>query len=112
VDAAVAVEQRWKHKESTTMKATLLAAALALTSVGTHATLAPPDYVQRVADAYRAAMQAQDYNHDGIVTREEARSDLLLSGAFNAIDTDGDGAITQEEMERFLSAMPDNPAFL
>jgi Ca2+-binding EF-hand superfamily protein len=68
--------------------------------------------VQRVASAYRSAMQAQDYNHDGAVTRDEARTDLLLSGAFSAIDTDGDGVITRAEMDRFLTALPDNPAFM
>jgi hypothetical protein len=94
------------------MKTGALALALALVSTGAAAAQAPEDYVQRVANAYRAAMQAQDYDGDGVVTREEARIDLLLSGAFNAIDTDGDGRITPEEMDRFLAALPDNPEYL
>ena len=94
------------------MKTAALAFALALMSTSAAAALAPEDYVERVAAEYRAAMQAQDYDGDGVVTREEARIDLLLSGAFNAIDIDGDGRITAEEMDRFLAALPDNPAWL
>jgi Ca2+-binding EF-hand superfamily protein len=94
------------------MKSAAFALALALASMNAGAALAPEDYVQRVAEAYRAAMKAQDYDGDGAVTREEARIDLLLSGAFNAIDTDGDGRITPEEMDRFLAALPDHPEFM
>lgn len=94
------------------MKSAALTLALALASSTASATLAPQDYVERVANAYRTAMQAQDYDGDGVVTREEARIDLLLSGAFNAIDTDGDDRITAEEMDRFLAALPDNPAYM
>jgi Ca2+-binding EF-hand superfamily protein len=85
---------------------------LALASAPVAAAPAPADYVQRVADEYRAAMQAQDYDHDGVVTREEARTNLLLSGAFGAIDIDGDDRITPEELDRFLGALPDNPGYL
>lgn len=94
------------------MKLTASTLALALASTAATAALAPEDYVQRVANAYRAAMQAQDYDGDGVVTRDEARIDLLLSGAFNAIDIDGDDRITAEEMERFLAALPDNPGYM
>jgi EF hand domain-containing protein len=94
------------------MKSGALALALTLVCTVAHAALAPEDYVQRVANAYRAAMQEQDYDGDGVVTREEARTNLLLSGAFNAIDTDGDGRITPEEMDRFLAALPDNPEYM
>ena len=94
------------------MKSAILALALALASTGASAAAAPEDYVKRVADSYRAAMQAQDYDGDGAVTRDEARIDLLLSGAFDAIDTDGDGRITSEELDRFLAALPENPQYM
>ena len=94
------------------MKLSVSALALAVTASAAMAALAPEDYVQRVAGEYRAAMQAQDYDHDGVVTREEARTNLLLSGAFNAIDIDGDGSITQEEMDRFIAGLPDNPVYM
>ena len=90
----------------------VLTLALAFVSSCATAALAPEDYVRRVADEYRAAMQAQDYDGDGVVTLEEARTNLLLAGAFNAIDIDGDGRITQEEMDRFLGALPDNPVYM
>ncbi len=94
------------------MRLRVPALALALISASATAAVAPEDYVQRVANEYRAAMQAQDYDHDGVVTREEAHTNLLLSGAFNAIDVDGDGVITQEEMDRFVAALPDNPVYM
>jgi EF hand len=94
------------------MKLTVSAFALGLASASAGAALAPEDYVQRVANQYRAAMQDQDYDGDGVVTREEARTNLLLSGAFGAIDIDGDDRITREEMDRFLAALPDNPGYL
>lgn len=94
------------------MKRTLLALATTLYCASAAATMAPENYVQRAAAEYRAAMQAQDYDRDGTVTREEARIDLLLSGAFSAIDTDGDGRITAEEMDRFIAALPDNPGYM
>ena len=68
--------------------------------------------MQRDAGQYRAAMQEQDYDHDGVLTREEARTNRLLSGAFSAIDIDGDDRITAEEMDRVLAALPDNPGYL
>jgi Ca2+-binding EF-hand superfamily protein len=94
------------------MRLSASALLLALASGPVAATVAPEDYVQRVANDYRAAMQAQDYDHDGVVTREEARTNLLLSGVFSAIDIDGDDRITPEEMDRFLAALPDNPGYL
>ena len=86
--------------------------ALALVSSSATAALAPEDYARRVADQYRAAMQDQDYARDGVVTREEARPNLLLDVDFNDIDIDGEGRITQEEMDRFLGALPDNPFYM
>ena len=94
------------------MKSAVLSLTLALVSSTAAAALAPEDYVERVANTYRAAMQAQDYDGDGAVTRDEARIDLLLSGAFSAIDTDGDDRITAEEMDRFVAALPDNPGYM
>ncbi len=88
------------------------ALTLVLFSSAAAAALAPEDYVQRVAGDYRAAMRDHDYDRDGVLTRDEARTNLLLSGAFSAIDIDGDDRITQEEMDRFLAALPDNPGWM
>ncbi len=95
------------------MRLSLSALALALVAATpATAAVAPEDYVQRVAGDYRAAMRERDYDHDGVLTREEARADLRLSGAFSAIDIDGDDRITQDEMDQFLAALPDNPGWM
>jgi EF hand domain-containing protein len=94
------------------MRLSASAIAFAFVAAAASAAVAPEDYVQRVAGDYRAAMQAQDYDRDGVLTREEARTNLLLSGAFSAIDIDGDERITHEEMDRFLAALPDNPGWM
>src|SRR5581483_1589259 len=78
-------DRRIDPREATMIRLRVSTLALALLSASATAAVAPEDYVQRVANDYRAAMQQQDYDQDGAVTREEARTNLLLSGAFNAI---------------------------
>ncbi len=84
------------------MKAlTLVAAALI---AGTAFAQAPPEYLKRVADNYRAAFNT--YERNGVVTREQVRGDLFLGVRFDDIDINRDGIITREELERFLANLP------
>lgn len=80
---------------------TLIAAALV---AGTALAQAPPEYLKRVADNYRAAFKT--YERDGVVTRQQVRGDLLLEVHFDDIDINRDGIITREELERFLANLP------
>ena len=83
------------------MRAIVIAAAAAAASALAQA---PADYLQRVADNYRAAFAA--YERDGVVTRERVRGDLLLEARFDDIDINRDGVITRTEFERFLANLP------
>jgi len=89
----------------------VILAALILAASASAAAQVPQSFLNRVEQGYRSAMKAQDDNRDGVVTRDEAHGNLLLSGRFDDIDTDRDGRITQEELERFLRALPDSPQF-
>jgi len=89
----------------------VILAALILAASASAAAQVPQSFLTRVEQGYRDAMKTQDDNRDGVVTRDEARGNLLLSGRFDDIDTDRDGRITQEELERFLRALPDSPQF-
>jgi Ca2+-binding EF-hand superfamily protein len=88
--------------------------AIMLTAFGAHAQTptvapaqtAPAEFLKRVAEHYRAAVQGADRNKDGMLTREEARGDLLLQARFDDIDTNRDGVISREELERFLADIP------
>ena len=63
----------------------------------------PPDNAQIEQVLYNGFVLA-DRNNDGKLTFEEALDVLpgLTEDVFNAIDANGDGAITQEELARFL----------
>lgn len=52
---------------------------------------------------------AADTNHDGALTREEAKDMPMLSQYFEQIDANKDGKVTREELHAFMdsgSAMP------
>lgn len=83
------------------MKTIVIAAALA---AGTAFAQAPADYVQRVADRYRAAFAV--YERNGIITRAQVSGDLFLEPRFDDIDINRDGVITRAELERFLASLP------
>ena len=55
------------------------------------------------ADAARKAMQIYDKNGDGSLDQAELRSALALNAARDRIDGDGNGEITQDEIEKRLS---------
>jgi Ca2+-binding EF-hand superfamily protein len=82
----------------------ILAAALA---AGMAAAQQPPaDYVKRVADRYRAAFAAADPGGRGYITRAELVGNLFLLPVFDTMDSNRDGLVTKEELERFLASMP------
>ena len=83
------------------MRTIVIAAALA---AGTALAQAPPDYLKRVADNYRATFAL--YERDGVVLRAQVRGDLFLEPRFDDIDINRDGIITRAELERFLANLP------
>ncbi len=83
------------------MRTIVIAAALA---AGTAFAQAPPDYLKRVADNYRAAFAL--YERDGVVLRAQVRGDLFLEPRFDDIDINRDGVITRAELDRFLANLP------
>ncbi len=66
----------------------------------------PPDYLKRVADTYRAAFVAADAGSKGYITREDLQGNLILLPVFDSMDTNRDGRVTKEELDRFLASMP------
>jgi hypothetical protein len=46
--------------------------------------------------------QLMDWNRDGKLTAEEARGSVPLIARFNDIDTDRDGVILPEDLQRYL----------
>jgi hypothetical protein len=83
------------------MRTIVIAAALA---AGTALAQAPPDYLKRVADNYRATFAL--YERDGVVLRAQVRGDLFLEPRFDDIDINRDGVITRAELDRFLANLP------
>jgi Ca2+-binding EF-hand superfamily protein len=66
----------------------------------------PPDYLKRVADAYRAAFVAADTGKKGYITRADLPGNLILLPVFDTMDINRDGRVTTEELDRFLASMP------
>jgi Ca2+-binding EF-hand superfamily protein len=66
----------------------------------------PAEYVQRVADNYRAAFVAADTGGRGYITRADLVGNLLMLPVFDTMDVNRDGLVTKEELERFLASMP------
>ena len=83
------------------MRTIVIAAALA---AGPALAQAPPDYLKRVADNYRATFAL--YERDGVVLRAQVRGDLFLEPRFDDIDINRDGVITRAELDRFLANLP------
>ena len=66
----------------------------------------PPDYLKRVADAYRAAFVAADTDKKGYITRADLPGNLILLPVFDTMDINRDNRVTTEELDRFLASMP------
>ena len=45
-----------------------------------------------------------DRNADGLLTKEESKGDLNLGPRFDDMDTDRDGIVTRQELERYVEA--------
>jgi Ca2+-binding EF-hand superfamily protein len=60
-------------------------------------------YDQRNIARYTATFAALDLDHDGAVTREEARGNLDFLPRFHDMDRDGDDIVTAAELNRFLA---------
>lgn len=60
------------------------------------------DYQKRVATRYLTLFQELDRDRDGRVTRAEAAGDLNFLPAFSDMDINGDGAVTADELHRFI----------
>jgi Ca2+-binding EF-hand superfamily protein len=87
------------------MRAIVIATA-ALSAGIAFAQQPPPEYLKRVADHYRAAFAAADTGGKGYITPADVQGDLFLLPVFNAMDINRDGRVTNEELERFLAALP------
>ena len=87
------------------MRALYIAAA-ALAAGIAFAQPPPPDYLKRVADAYRAAFVAADTDKKGYITRTDLPGNLILLPVFDTMDINRDDRVTTEELDRFLARMP------
>jgi hypothetical protein len=60
------------------------------------------DYDKRAVARYTQLFTALDRNADQVVTLDEARGDLNFVPAFDDMDINRDGAVTKQELERYL----------
>ena len=61
------------------------------------------EYNRRAAARDVALFQALDRNGDGAVTREEAKGDLDLGPRFDDVDLNRDGVMTRDELQRYIA---------
>jgi len=66
----------------------------------------PAEYTQRLQQDYRNLFATYDVNHDGVLTRDEARASNQLAPLFDSMDINRDGQVTSAELERWLADMP------
>jgi hypothetical protein len=78
-----------------------IAAACALHAGAAFA--APQEWLQRNADRDRAAFEALDRNGDGRLTREEVAGDIDMTARFNAFDVNRDDVIDRDELARYVA---------
>ena len=77
-----------------------------LATIGALSAMAAADdrtqYNERAANNDMAMFRDIDLNHDGKVTRAEAKGLLSIEARFDDIDIDHDDAITLDEMTRYI----------
>jgi hyperosmotically inducible protein len=83
----------------------LAALAIGVASIEAHA-FGTADDVD--ASGYSKEFNSLDTNHDGTLTREEARKEELFSAHFAAADTNHDGKLSKEEYTNYRSAHEKN----
>ena len=89
----------------TTMKSFLKFTAIALASLVLTPAASASDYKEQLAEL-RTKFKAADKNEDGKLTQKEARDGGMsrLANFFSRVDTDGDGYVTQAQLEARLKA--------
>jgi EF hand domain-containing protein len=66
----------------------------------------PANYQQRLQQQYRDLFATYDVDHDGVLTRDEARASNRLAPVFDSMDINRDGKVTDEELARWLADIP------
>lgn len=87
------------------MKSLLKLTAVALASLMLTPAASAANYEEQLAEL-RAKFKASDKNGDGKLTRQEAKDGGMtrLANFFRRVDTDGDGYVTQAQLEARLKA--------
>lgn len=87
------------------MKSLLKLTAVALASLMLTPAASAANYEEQLAEL-RVKFKASDKNGDGKLTRQEAKDGGMsrLANFFSRVDTDGDGYVTQAQLEARLKA--------
>jgi len=53
-------------------------------------------------DAKQGAFEVLDKNHDGVITKDEAKADPTVAASFASADKDSDGKLTKAEFTAYF----------
>ena len=87
-------------KRQTSLATLLLIGALPLAAIAADATQPTQQGSQSVKEETPPMFQQLDTNHDGYVSKEEAKRSADLTARFNQLDTNHDGLISAEEYKK------------